>query len=220
MLPGGNFETLAKRPEEIWHLIDPPPLPTDDVELLAQRVSEVTQPELTKKDGPAKGGKSPRADQPRSGDSDRAPTVATLVKGRPREGKQCAMLTIAPRTAGVVPKTLERSVLALTSPEVRLAPGTVVRISGWVCIPKPIAATPDGALLYDNSTGDAFAIRLLSPTPWKQFTVYRRVPASGVMQLTLALTGVGTVYFDDIRMEPLLTPGSAAQSTASATPTR
>jgi hypothetical protein len=40
------------------------------------------------------------------------------------------------------------------------------------------------------------------------FTLYRRVPASGSLNVTLALTGIGTVFFDDIRVEPLITtPG-------------
>jgi hypothetical protein len=44
------------------------------------------------------------------------------------------------------------------------------------------------------------------PTPttkWKQYTLYRRVPASGAVSVTLALTGVGVAYFDDVRIEPL-----------------
>jgi hypothetical protein len=59
-------------------------------------------------------------------------------------------------------------------------------------------------LLYDSTGGDAMALRLTDPMPWKKFTVYRRIPASGTIQVTLALTGLGTVYFDDIRIEPLV----------------
>src|SRR5439155_13259696 len=102
-------------------------------------------------------------------------------------------------------------------PVVRLQPGTVVRVSGWVCIPSQITASPDGALLYDSSGGDSFAVRLINPTAWKKFTVYRRVPASGTLQVTLALTGMGTVFFDDIRVEPLVPP-EAAPAAAIGTP--
>ena len=35
-------------------------------------------------------------------------------------------------------------------------------------------------------------------------TLYRLVPASGTINVTLALTGLGSVYFDDVRIEPLL----------------
>jgi hypothetical protein len=33
--------------------------------------------------------------------------------------------------------------------------------------------------------------------------MYRRVPASGQIGVTLALTGLGEAYFDDVRIEPL-----------------
>jgi len=32
---------------------------------------------------------------------------------------------------------------------------------------------------------------------------YRRMPASGVVNVTMALTGLGTVYFRHVRIEPL-----------------
>jgi hypothetical protein len=38
------------------------------------------------------------------------------------------------------------------------------------------------------------------------------VPASGAIGVTLALTGLGTVYFDDIRIEPLLGDNGPAQA--------
>jgi hypothetical protein len=58
--------------------------------------------------------------------------------------------------------------------------------------------------MYDSVGGEPLAIRLTDPTPWKKFTVYRRVPAAGLINVTLAMTGIGTAYFDDIRIEPLV----------------
>ena len=86
-----------------------------------------------------------------------------------------------------------------------LEPGTLVRISGWVRVPPPgIVASTDGALIYDSAGGEPLAIRQSSPLPkWQQFLLYRKVPASGTINVTLALTGIGTVYFDDVRIEPL-----------------
>ena len=90
-----------------------------------------------------------------------------------------------------------------------------MQVSGWVRSRNPIGASPDGALLYDSAGGEPLAIRLTEPTPWKKFTLFRRVPASGSIHVTVALTGIGTVYFDDIRVEPL-SPGGAASSNRSA----
>ncbi len=81
-----------------------------------------------------------------------------------------------------------------------------------VNIPVKIAASVDGALLYDSAGGEPLAIRFSEPTAWKKFTVYRRVPASGLVSVTMAMTGVGTVYFDDIRIEPLTPPGGVVQT--------
>jgi len=53
------------------------------------------------------------------------------------------------------------------------------------------------------------AVRLTGPIPkWKYFSLYRRIPdegpQKGQIHVTLALAGLGTVYFDDIQIEPLL----------------
>jgi len=134
--------------------------------------------------------------------------TAERVPESPKEGKQCLMLEIkpnnAPNTGLEPPQALERTFLGINSPLVRLEPGTPVVVSGWVRIPSPITASVDGALLYDSAGGEPLAIRLRNPTGWKKFTLYRRVPASGQLSVTVALTGLGKVYFDDIRIEPLM----------------
>ena len=44
-----------------------------------------------------------------------------------------------------------------------------------------------------------------------QFHLYRRVPASGQISVTLALTGLGVAYFDDVRIEPLVVGAASAK---------
>jgi hypothetical protein len=102
------------------------------------------------------------------------------------------------------PAALERTYLAVNTPAVRLQPGTWVRVSGWVRIPAAILASADGVLLFDNACGEAMGVRIVDAVGWKKFHLYRKVPASGTMWVTAALTGIGTVYFDDIRIEPLV----------------
>jgi hypothetical protein len=118
------------------------------------------------------------------------------------------MLRITPKDSLLTPLALERTFLALHSPSVRLQPGTKVRISAWVRIPGPISASPDGALIYDSVGGEPLAIRLFNPCKWTKYSVFREVPANGVLSMTMALTGLGTVYFDDLRIEPLVPRGS------------
>src|SRR5262249_27237537 len=129
------------------------------------------------------------------------------------EGQRCLQLEIKPKNPDRPPAALERTFLAINSPAVHLQPGSLVRISAWVRIPKPIAASVDGALFYDSAGGEPLAVRLTEPTPWKKYTLYRRVPASGTISVTLAMTGIGTAYFDDVRIEPLVPDRAALQPT-------
>jgi hypothetical protein len=130
---------------------------------------------------------------------------AERVKERPHGGEQCLLLEIKPKQKEVPPVALERTFLALHSPTVRLEPGTLVRITGWVRIPLQIKGSADGVLFYDSAGGEPLAVRLVNATAenWRQVTLYRKVPASGTINLTLALTGIGKAYFDDLRIEPL-----------------
>lgn len=114
------------------------------------------------------------------------------------------------------PQALERVFLAVNSPPVRFPPGSWVRISGWMKVsPSPstgrpdappvgIRASADGAMFFDSSAGEGYAVRVTDPLNWKQFHLYRKVPESGEVRVRMALTGFGTVYFDDIRVEPFI----------------
>lgn len=178
VLPGGDFEIIPERSQDAWR----PEEPTlDEVELTAVRVGEINRALTGTANLPS-------------------------ITESPQQGKQCLMLQVRPRNPQRPPAALERTLLALNSPPVRLEPGLLVQISGWIRIPAPITASPDGALFYDSAGGEPLSVRLTEPTPWKKITFYRRVPASGILYVTLALTGIGTVYFDDVRIEPLGTP--------------
>jgi hypothetical protein len=102
------------------------------------------------------------------------------------------------------PAPLERTYLAVESPAVRLPAGSLVRVSGWIKT-SGVALTADGVLFYDDVGGEPLGVRLATTNGrWQQFHLYRRVPDSGRMSLTVALTGIGVAYFDDLRIEPLL----------------
>lgn len=127
---------------------------------------------------------------------------------RPAEGRYYLELNVAPRLPAKqgqkLPGALERTFLSVASPVMKFAPGTLVRISGWMRVPRDIRASADGALFYDNIGGEPLAFRMNNACDWKKFDLYRRVPASGEVFLTLALTGLGSVQFDDLRVEPML----------------
>jgi len=131
-------------------------------------------------------------------------TTARRVAGHAHHGKQGLMLQIVQKDQLLPPVPLERTFLAIHSPAVKLPPGTLVRITAWVQTSGPITHSPDGALLYDSAGGEPLAVRIIKSSVWKRYALYRTVPASGAINVTLALTGLGIVYFDDVRIEPLL----------------
>jgi hypothetical protein len=127
-------------------------------------------------------------------------------------GRRCLMIQVRPKVvpaangnSGAAQITaLEPTYLAVTSPPVQATPGSLVRVSGWVKLPTPVQASADGALVFDSSGGEPLGVRLTAATKgWQRFTLFRRVPANGQVQVTAALTGIGTVYFDDLSIEPL-----------------
>src|SRR5207247_4186731 len=142
---------------------------------------------------------------------------ARRVATNPKEGRQCLMLQILPKAPPPYPAALERAFSAISSPIVRLPPGTLVRISAWISTPG-ISASVDGALFYDSVGGEPLAVRQTDSIPWRKFTLYRWVPPSGMINVTLALTGLGTAYFDDVRIEPLSVNDSASQRAAGLVP--
>jgi hypothetical protein len=145
-------------------------------------------------------------------DVDEVELSADRVPEGPKEGKQCLRLRIKAKDPLHAPTALERTFLAVHTPAVRLEPGSLVRISGWVRVPAAITASTDGALVYDSGGGEPLAIRLTAAQPkWRHFTLYRRVPATGTINVTLALTGLGTVYFDDVKIEPLQPPSAVSK---------
>lgn len=207
VLSGGDFEIIPERKQEAWK-IDEPTL--DEVELVAVRVNEVRAPIIDKKNVADK----------KKADGKKEPPTAKSIQAKPptrneppHEGRQAAMLQVKPKSAKGAPQALERTLVAITSPPVRLSPGSLVQVSGWICIPEAITASADGAVFYDSIGGEPLGVRLTEPTPWKKFTLYRRVPSTGTMQVTLALTGIGTVYFDDVRIEPLVQGAATTAAT-------
>jgi hypothetical protein len=212
VLPGGDFETVPGRTTEPWSQQQ---FTLDEVEMSYGVAASLPLPP------PMKDGK---IITPKASWTDPKPTKgpSTLL---PKEGKQFVVLQIKPKPTedlSTYPRALERTLLALTAtPTAKLQPGSIVQITGWVAIPMGIRSSADGALVMDTSGGDTLALRLLGPTEkaekganvvdWRHFTLYRRVPDSGTITVTLALTGIGRAAFDDIRIMPLTQEGEKEQ---------
>lgn len=176
-LDGGDFETPPDQVPPGWVVQEAQSL--DDVQTLARRVAREQVEKVDPNAEPKKDKTGPCG--------------------------QYLMLQVMPR-GPLVPRALERTFLSLKSPAVRLPPGSLVRISVWAKVPGTIQASVDGALFYDSIGGEALAVRMTAKADWARYTVYRRVPANGSVHVVLAQTGLGTVLFDDLRIEPLAGP--------------
>jgi hypothetical protein len=130
----------------------------------------------------------------------------------PHGGKQCLKIEVKAKDPRRVPAALERTYVAIHSPAVRVQPGSLVRVSAWVKTGGGIAASTDGAMIYDSVGGEPLAVRITNEPKWKRYSLYRRVPASGTVRVTLAMSGLGTVYFDDVRIQPLTPAGLAGDT--------
>lgn len=128
------------------------------------------------------------------------------VAESPHEGGQCWKLSIVAKEPAYAPEALERTFLVVSTPPIALPPGTTVKLTGWYRIPEPIKASADGLLIYDSAGGEALGIRLYQSAKWKKLETYRQVPASGQISMSVALTGIGVAYFDDLKIETINAP--------------
>src|SRR5690606_29613810 len=86
------------------------------------------------------------------------PQVAVAAGLQPQEphGGQFSlrMKTEATGDPALRPPLLESPPVWITSPAVRVPPGSLVRIRGWVRIPTPIQESADGVLIFDSLGGE------------------------------------------------------------------
>jgi hypothetical protein len=138
-------------------------------------------------------------------------TITDPIRGKTEGlGNNCLRLMVTPKPNtnpkqkdAAPPQALERTSVAVSSPMMAAKPGSWVRLSFRVKVPKPIDASADGAVIFDTAGGEPLAVRCVHQPEWKRFALYRQVPAEGQIGITFALTGLGTAYFDDVRIEAM-----------------
>ncbi|MEX2120632.1 MAG: hypothetical protein WD847_13650 [Pirellulales bacterium] len=132
------------------------------------------------------------------------PAVAAsgeLADDQPHSGTYSLRLSARAADMETSPLLVETAPLWLVSPAVMVEAGQLVRISGWVRISAPITGSVDGLMIIDSLGGESLAERIGQTSGWRQFALYRAAPASGPLTVTLALTGLGEVWIDDLAIE-------------------
>lgn len=123
---------------------------------------------------------------------------------RPHKGTYALRLIATPAPGEDPPASIPERPVTVTSPPVTVYKGQLVYIDGWVKVDAPSLGNLDGALLYDSLAGPTAALRWRTTTDgWKQFEIVREVHETCELTVTMALSGLGEIRFDDLRIIPL-----------------
>ena len=112
-------------------------------------------------------------------------------------------------SAAAQSKDADQSVIAapliwVNSPPVDVTPGQLFRIAGRLNVPHMIRGNEDGFLVFDSLGGPQLAHRVKSTKGWTEFVMYRAAgPQQTKLQVTLALSGLGEAWVDNLSISPL-----------------
>ncbi|MBI2823343.1 MAG: hypothetical protein HYX69_01485 [Planctomycetia bacterium] len=135
---------------------------------------------------------------------------AEWTRAEKAEGNFSLRLAATPADPKAAPDQVETPPLWISTPELSIEPGTLVRLYARVLLRSPIAGSPDGLLIIDSVGGEALAERIRQAPQWREFVAYRIIDASGKLTLTFALSGLGEAWIDDVRVEPVAPRGATA----------
>lgn len=141
------------------------------------------------------------------------------VSPQAHQGNYSLRLVAVPRKGTTPQVALPEFPVTVTSPGVTVYRGQLVYISGWVKVSAPITASVDGAMLSDSLGGESLALRWRKPVDWHEFHLVREVHETTELTLTVTLSGLGEVFFDDVQVVPLNPNESGSSKDAPATAT-
>jgi hypothetical protein len=122
---------------------------------------------------------------------------------RAHKGTYSLRLVAAPAAGRDAPVAIHERPVTVISPPVTVYKGQLVYISGWVKVASPSSGNLEGAILYDSLSGPAAALRWRQVADWRKFELVREVTESTELTVTMALTGLGEIRFDDLEIIPL-----------------
>lgn len=126
-----------------------------------------------------------------------------------RSGRLALHLRALPAKAGQAPSVVESSPLWVTTAPVELVAGDRVELSMWVQVPRAIEGSVDGLEIVDSITGEPLAQRVTATRGWQEIRIYRVAPRAGRFWATLALTGLGEAWVDDVALRRLDPPATS-----------
>lgn len=136
--------------------------------------------------------------------------LESVVELAPQPHRGSSSLHVQTRSTDpeTAPAVVETPAVWITSPPLHVAAGKMVRISGFVRTSPEIAGSQDGLLVFDSLGGRVLAERIRGATSWRKFELFRAAPADAQVTLTIALTGIGEAWVDDVEICVLDLPRS------------
>ena len=128
-----------------------------------------------------------------------------LIESAAVDGTYGLQMSVVPSTDRPV-DLIEASPLTIQTPSVKVKPGQLVRIHGWVNVPNALVGSQDGLRITDTLGGPAMAERVLVTNGWQEFTLYRGVEKAGQLSVRFEMTGVGTVSVDEVTIRTIQLP--------------
>jgi len=141
---------------------------------------------------------------------------ADLDPSAARAGHQGLRLQVGMRPGEEPFSWIATAPLQIVSPSVRFEEDVLICFHGWVRIPRPIKGSVDGLMVIDSAGGEATAQRITDTGPWREFTMFRWLPAGVPANLTLRLSGLGEVWIDDLSMQVVSFGGAPTIADANA----
>lgn len=126
--------------------------------------------------------------------------AATELYPRPHGGTHCLRLVAVPETNHDLPGVVSERPVTVTSPPIQVSAGQIIHVSGYVRMAAPSVGSLDGAMLYDSLVGQTGALRWQTNSDWQPFELLREAATDGEFTLTLTLTGLGEIQFDDLKV--------------------
>ncbi|MEX2175822.1 MAG: hypothetical protein WD872_15770 [Pirellulaceae bacterium] len=127
----------------------------------------------------------------------------SLSLQNPHSGRSALRMQAWAAVAKSAPPIVEQPLVWIGSSPVPVRQGQLVRIHAWVHVPRPLAGTADGLLVFDSAGGAELADRVRLTQGWRELTLYRAVPETGELSVTFALTGLGEAWIDDLSVSLL-----------------
>lgn len=129
----------------------------------------------------------------------------STIASEDEPGQRFLKMTVEPAEKGKLdefPPFFDFPAAAIRTPPIRVTAGQFLRLSVMVHKANPQPDGQGGILITDSIGGEALQIRKSGSIPkFAQVIWFRRVPADGVMTVTLGLAGFGEAYFDDLEIE-------------------